>query len=137
MQFSTSYNPSDLDMEKVINWLSKDAYWSLGRDPEVIKQSFINSVPISVIGENKEFLGVGRIVTDRFTFGWLCDVYVHPNFRGMGIGHAITKAAIDYFKDLQKFRLILITKNAHQVYKDCGFSELTSPEKWMAIEQGY
>ena len=137
MKYSTSYNPTDLDIEKVIHWLSEDAYWALGREPEIIKNSFLNSIPISAIGENGEFLGVGRLVTDGHTFGWLCDVYVHPDFRGLGVGHAITKAAIEYFKGSPKFRLILITKDAHRVYKDCGFSGLSSPEKWMAIEQGF
>ena len=131
-----SYDPEDLDFSKVIEWLSEDSYWAFGRDPELIKQSFSNSVPISVIGDDNSFLGVGRLVTDKCTFGWLCDVFVAPESRGKGVGHAITKAAIQYFDHIPIFRLILKTRDAHGVYKDAGFSELDNPDSWMAIEQG-
>ena len=137
MEFTTSYDPRDLNMEIVVDWLSNDAYWSRGRRPEVIRESFKNSIPISAISGSGEFLGVGRLVTDQFTFGWLCDVYIHPDFRGLGVGHAITRAAVSFFHDSPKFRLILKTRDAHQVYSDCGFSKLSSHENWMAIEQGY
>lgn len=117
MNFTISYDPADLGIEKVIEWLSKDSYWAFGRDAQVIRSTFENSVPISAIGSDGEFMGVGRLVTDHYTFGWLCDVFVDPAFRGQGVGHAITNAAIAYFKDSPKVRLILKTKDAHQVYK--------------------
>lgn len=133
----SSYDPNDLDLSKVIDWLAKDSYWALGRNPELIKESFSNSVPISIIGDDNSFLGVGRLVTDKCTFGWLCDVFVAPESRGKGVGHAIAKAAIEYFDHIPKFRLILKTRDAHGVYKDLGFSELNNPESWMAIERGF
>lgn len=132
-----SYDPIDLDLPKVINWLSKDSYWAFGRDPELIRDSFANSVPISVIGDDASFLGVGRLVTDKCTFGWLCDVFVDPDARGLGVGHLITKGAVDYLSHLPKFRLLLKTRDAHGVYQDLGFAELDNPDYWMAIEQGF
>ena len=137
LRFTTSYDPSDLDIESVIEWLSNDAYWAIGRDSETIKATFNNSIPISVRGEDRKFIGVGRLVTDGYTFGWLCDVYVHPDHRGLGVGHAITKAAISYFQNSPSFRLILKTRDAHGIYKECGFLELSSPENWLGIEQGF
>jgi GNAT superfamily N-acetyltransferase len=137
LRFTTSYDPSDLDIESVIEWLSNDAYWAIGRDSATIKATFNNSIPISVRGEDRKFIGVGRLVTDGYTFGWLCDVYVHPDHRGLGVGHAITKAAISYFQNSPSFRLILKTRDAHGIYKECGFLELSSPENWLGIEQGF
>jgi len=132
-----SHDPGDLDIAKVIEWLANDSYWAFGRDPELIKKSFANSIPISVIGDDKSFLGVGRLVTDGCTFGWLCDVFVDPDSRGKGVGHIITKAAIDYFNHVPKFRLLLKTRDAHGVYQDLGFAVLGNSPTWMAIEQGY
>ena len=137
LKFTTSYDPSDLEIETVIEWLSKDAYWAKGRDSETIKATFNNSIPISVREESGKFIGVGRLVTDGYTFGWLCDVYVHPDYRGVGVGHAITKAAISYLQNSPSFRLILKTRDAHRVYKECGFLELSSPENWLGIEKGF
>jgi GNAT superfamily N-acetyltransferase len=132
-----SYDPVDLDLPKVIDWLSKDSYWAFGRDPEIIKKSFTNSIPISVTGDDGSFLGVGRLVTDGYTFGWLCDVFVDPDSRGKGIGHIITKAAVEYFNHVPKFALLLKTRDAHGVYQDLGFAELENPNSWMARMQGY
>ena len=137
LRFTTSYDPRDLNIESVIEWLSNDAYWAIGRDSETIKATFNNSIPISVRREDGKFIGVGRLVTDGYTFGWLCDVYVHPDHRGLGVGHAITKAAIAYFQNSPSFRLILKTRDAHSIYKECGFLELSSPENWLGIEQGF
>jgi len=137
LRFTTSYDPRDLNIESVIEWLTNDAYWAIGRDSETIKATFNNSIPISVRGEDRKFIGVGRLVTDGYTFGWLCDVYVHPDHRGLGVGHAITKAAISYFQNSPSFRLILKTRDAHGIYKECGFLELSSPENWLGIEQGF
>lgn len=137
LRFTTSYDPRDLNIESVIEWLSNDAYWAIGRDSETIKATFNNSIPISVRGEDRKFIGVGRLVTDGYTFGWLCDVYVHPDHRGLGVGHAITQAAISYFQNSPSFRLILKTRDAHSIYKECGFLELSSPENWLGIEQGF
>jgi len=132
-----SYDFDDLDLVKVTEWLTEESYWAFGRDPELVKQSFQNSISICILGDKNEFLGVGRIVTDKSTFGWLCDVFVNPESRGKGIGHLIAQAAIDYFKDLPKFRLILKTRDAHEVYEDVGFKELSNPDSWMAIEHGF
>ncbi|MCX6429596.1 MAG: GNAT family N-acetyltransferase, partial [Actinobacteria bacterium] len=60
-----------------------------------------------------------------------------PDSRGKGVGHLITKAALDYFNQVPKFILILKTRDAHGVYQDLGFAELDKPNSWMAIEQGF
>lgn len=133
----SSYDPADLNISQVIEWLTKDTYWAANRSPELIKESFSNSVPISIVGDDNSFLGVGRLVTDKCTFGWLCDVYVAPESRGKGVGHLIAQAAVEYFDQIPQFRLILKTRDAHGVYKDLGFSELENPDSWMAIEQGF
>ncbi len=132
-----SYLPSDLDIERVASWLSNQAYWSIGRDFQTVQRSFERSVPISVIADDGRFVGVGRLVTDGCTFGWLCDVFVEPELRGNGIGHLIAKAAVDYFADQKSFRLLLKTRDAQPVYRDVGFQDLENPTSWMAIEQGF
>ena len=38
-------------------------------------------------------VGFLRIVTDRATFAWVCDVYVEPAARGQGIGKLLMAEA--------------------------------------------
>jgi hypothetical protein len=37
--------PADLDMDRVVRWISGDAYWAKGPPPEVVERSFANSFP--------------------------------------------------------------------------------------------
>ena len=76
---------------------------------------------------------MARVVTDRATFGWLCDVFVDEAHRGKGLG----KALMAYMKahpDLQGFRRMhLATADAHGLYRQFGFTDLTGVDRWMEI----
>ena len=76
---------------------------------------------------------MARMVTDRATFGWLCDVYVDQGHRGAGLG----KAIVAYMKghpDLQGFRRMhLATRDAHGLYAQFGFGPMTAVDRWMEI----
>lgn len=78
-------------------------------------------------------MGMGRVVTDRATFGWLCDVFIDEGHRGCGLG----KRLMQYIKahpDLQRFRRMhLATRDAHSLYQSFGFGPLTGVDRWMEI----
>ncbi|MBR8640798.1 GNAT family N-acetyltransferase [Streptomyces tuirus] len=42
-----------------------------------------------------EQVAYARVITDRATFGWLCDVYVDPAVRGKRAGTALVAAVRD------------------------------------------
>ncbi|MFZ0215744.1 MAG: GNAT family N-acetyltransferase, partial [Candidatus Dormiibacterota bacterium] len=76
-------------------------------------------------------LGFARIVTDRATFAWLCDVFVSPAARGRGIGRRLLDAVAAH-PDLQTVRRILLaTRDAHRLYARHGFQPLAEPARWM------
>jgi GNAT superfamily N-acetyltransferase len=77
--------------------------------------------------------GYARVVTDYATFGWLCDVYVDPAARGLGLGTALAAAARDHLAPYGLRRLLLATNDAHGVYAKLGWVPLTAPEKWMTL----
>ena len=133
-ELSVSFDSKEVNFAKVFDWLSNQAYWALGRSEETIRSSIDNSLNISVFDEQHQFIGYGRVVTDGVTFGWLCDVFVDPNERGNGAGKAIARAAVDYFKNLSDFRLILKTTDAQEIYRSAGFTEFTDPDKWMIVQ---
>jgi hypothetical protein len=66
-----------LDVDRIHRWLSEDAYWSLGRTRETVEKSLRRSVNVSAYDGSVQ-VGFLRIVTDRATFAWVCDVYVDP-----------------------------------------------------------
>ncbi|MCG5470138.1 GNAT family N-acetyltransferase [Micromonospora sp. LAH09] len=131
-----STDPALLDLGLVHHWLSTDAYWALGRDRDTVDRAFAGSLPFGVYRpEDGRQVAVARVVTDRATFAWLCDVYVDRAARGRGLGGWLARAARDHLDELGVRRILLATNDAHQVYARVGFTPLDGPERWMNLDR--
>ncbi|MEU2910900.1 GNAT family N-acetyltransferase [Streptomyces massasporeus] len=132
--YEISTDPGRVDRERVHHWLSTDAYWALGRTREkqdrAIEGSLNFGVHETVSGEQVAY---ARVITDRATFAWLCDVYVDPSVRGKGVGSALVAAVRDEMRQYGVRRVLLATHDAHGVYAKLGFAPLERPEHWMAL----
>lgn len=137
VRFST--DPADVDLALAHRWLSEDAYWALGRTRELQDRAFANSMPLVAIeehgaeGEAGGMVAIARLVTDRATFAWLCDVYVRPDARGRGIGSGLARFAAEQARALGVKRTMLATADAHGVYAGVGFEPLDEPARWMVL----
>ncbi|CAM5233861.1 hypothetical protein SAURM35S_04553 [Streptomyces aurantiogriseus] len=81
--YEISADPARIDAERVHRWLSTDAYWALGREREKQDRAIAGSLNFGVYDvASGEQVAYARVVTDRATFAWLCDVYVDPAVRG-------------------------------------------------------
>ena len=77
--------------------------------------------------------GFARAITDRATFAYLADVFIIPEYRGLGISKLMLRAILDH-PDLQGLRRILLaTRDAHGLYAKFGFQALTQTEYYMTI----
>ncbi|MGC4895605.1 GNAT family N-acetyltransferase [Micromonospora sp. DT31] len=132
--YQISTDPDRIDLERVHTWLATDSYWAVGRDRETIERSFAGSIGFGVYrpGDGCQ-VAVARVVTDRATFGWLCDVYVDRAERGRGLGTWLAGAARDHLAELGVLRLVLATVDAHGVYAKLGFQP-TAPDRWMELD---
>ena len=73
------------------------------------------------------------MITDRSTFAYLCDVYVLEDYRSRGLGKKLMKAVCAH-PDLQGVRrFVLITRDAHGLYDQFGFTPLKDPSRYMEI----
>jgi GNAT superfamily N-acetyltransferase len=125
-----SSDPADIDLDWLVAALSERAYWATGRSREIIERSIASSLCFSVLTGDRQ-VGFARVITDQATFGWVCDVFVDESARGHGIGSALV-AAIVADPRLADLRLLLATRDAHEVYRrHGGFQPLASPERWM------
>ncbi|MEU9511009.1 GNAT family N-acetyltransferase [Micromonospora sp. NPDC048170] len=131
-----STDPDRIDLDLVHHWLATDAYWAMGRDRETVVRAFAGSVPFGVYRpDNGRQVAVARVVTDRATFAWLCDVYVDPAERGRGLGTWLAGAIRDHLADLGVRRILLATADAQPVYAKVGFAPLADPHRWMQLDQ--
>ena len=129
-----SDDKSLLDVELVHRWLSKDAYWALGRELSRVQDSINGSDSYGIYDPQQALVGFCRVVTDRATFAWLCDVYIDPGHRGHGLGTWLVDQVRGVYAATGMRRMLLATNDAHEVYRAVGFEALAAPERWMEIE---
>lgn len=131
-----STEPGKLDVERIHDWLSTDAFWALGRSRDVVRRSIDGSLNFGVYDSGGLQVGYARVVTDHATFAWLCDVYVARSHRGRGIGTWLAIAVRDELAPYRLKRILLSTTDAHEVYARAGFVPLPDPDKMMILTPG-
>jgi GNAT superfamily N-acetyltransferase len=133
--YEISTDPERIDIEAVHAFLSADAYWSPGVPLDVVTRSISGSIVFGVYqaGEHASVqVGLARVVSDKATFAWLCDVYILPEHRGHGLGKWLMEC-VKAHPDLQRLRRwLLATRDAHGLYAQFGFVAPT-PGRLMEI----
>jgi len=114
-------DPRRLDLDAVCALLHS-TYWANDRSREVIEKSIRHSVCLSLLHDGRQ-VGFIRGVTDYATFTWVCDVIVHPDHQGKGLGKWIVKCFLEH-PDLQTISHHLCTKDAHSLYESFGFKRI-------------
>ncbi len=128
--YELSPDPDRLDVDLIARWLADESYWAVGRAPEVTEKAIANSICVGAYAPGGEQAGFARVVTDRATFAWLCDVFVCDEHRGNGLARRMVQTAMD-LPELASVRLwLLATEDAHGVYAPLGFEEV-EPGRWM------
>ncbi|MFI1618254.1 GNAT family N-acetyltransferase [Streptomyces lydicus] len=131
--YELSTDPDRLDVGLVHHWLSTDAFWALGRSRETVERSVRGSLNFAVHEAAGPQVAYARVVTDRATFAWLCDVYVAPAHRGKGLGTWLAGAVRDRLAPYRLKRVMLSTLDAHEVYSKAGFVPFPHPEHLMVL----
>jgi GNAT superfamily N-acetyltransferase len=107
------------------------SYWSPGVPRAVVEAAIAGSDCWSAHRAGQQ-IGFARLVTDRATFGWLADVFVVAEARGAGIGTALVAAVVERAQQYGLRRVVLATRDAHDVYRPFGF---TDPPAGLLLER--
>ncbi|RZU60831.1 GNAT family N-acetyltransferase [Zhihengliuella halotolerans] len=125
-----------IDRALVHQWLSESSYWAAGRPRSVQDAAIDASLNYGVWREDSgEQVAYARVVTDSVTFAWLCDVFVLPEVRGLGIGKTLIAGVVADLEPLGLRRTLLATADAHGLYEQYGFAELPVPSQFLARMQ--
>jgi ribosomal protein S18 acetylase RimI-like enzyme len=129
--FTVSTDPERLDVDAVHAFLTT-AYWSEGIPRETVARALAHSLCFGLYGERRQ-IGLARVITDSTTFAYLCDVYVLPEYSRRGLGRWLMECVMAH-PDLQGLRRFsLVTRDAHELYRPFGFTEIASPGRHMEI----
>ena len=127
--FVISTDPNKLQPEEVFAFLSR-SYWAKNRSRERVVLCLQKSLCFGLYKGGRQ-IGLARVVTDSSTFAYLGDVYVLEEYQHRGLGKWLVSVVMAH-PDLQGLRVwCLLTRDAHELYKQFGFTELKFPARWM------
>lgn len=121
-----------VDVTAVHHYLSTQSYWAREIPKEIVAKSIANSLCFGIYRDGRQ-AGFARWITDGATFGYLADVYVEDEFRGLGLSKKLMTIML-FHEELQGLRrYMLATRDAHGLYSQFGFEALENPDSIMAI----
>lgn len=132
-EYIVSTDKDKLDILMIHQFLSQEAYWCLNIPLEIVQRSIDNSVCFGVY-RGDEQVGFARVVTDMATFGYLADVFILPEHRGKGLSKRLMEFIMAYPSLQGLRRIMLVTRDAHGLYKQFGFQPIETPENTMFIK---
>ena len=132
--YTISTDKARLDVAAIHAYLTR-SYWSPGIPKAIVERAIAGSLCFGLFDEQGNQIGFARMITDTATFAYLADVYVLEEHRGKGLGKWIVETILAH-PSLQGLRRILLaTRDAHQLYAQFGFEPLATPESFMSIHR--
>ena len=127
--FAISTDFNRLDMDTICDFL-KRAYWANTRPRERTEKALQNSLVFGLYDGNRQ-IGLGRVVSDYSVFAYLCDIFIHEDYRAHGLGKWLIQTIMEHpdLKDVRRW--VLVTNDAHGLYQQFGFASIADPEHWM------
>jgi GNAT superfamily N-acetyltransferase len=132
-EFLISTDPKRIDLEIVHGFLSS-SYWAEGISREIVARSIENSLCFGIY-DNEMQVGFARVISDCATFAYLADVFVLKSHRGRGLSKWMMECIIQHPALQCLRRWVLLTRDAHGLYSQFGFSPVKAAERYMELHQ--
>lgn len=127
--FVVSNDRSRLDVDLVHDFLT-NCYWAKGIPRETVLRSIENSLCFGIYCGEKQ-VGFARVISDYATYAYIGDVFVLDEYRGRGLGKWMMECIVKHPALQGLRRWSLVTRDAHDLYGQFGFTLLRAPERWM------
>jgi GNAT superfamily N-acetyltransferase len=129
--WTISTDSARLDVTVIHGYLSR-SYWAAGIPIRTVERSIERSLAFGLY-EGAAQIGFARVISDFATFAYLADVFVLESHHGRGLGVWLMEVVRSH-PDLQNLRRwMLMTRDAHGLYRKVGFRELDDPVRCMQI----
>jgi len=128
--YTLSDDPARLDLKAMHAYLQR-AYWSEQIPYDVLERAVRNSLCIGAYAAAGAQVGLARFISDYATFCYVCDVYVLEDHRGRGLSKAMMAMATEHPKLQGLRRWVLVTQDAHGLYRQFGFTQVAQIERYM------
>ncbi|MCC6260085.1 MAG: GNAT family N-acetyltransferase [Anaerolineales bacterium] len=127
--FTISTDPARLEMRAIHEFLARTD-WARDRPRQNTETALANSLVFGLYAGDRQ-IGLARVVTDYSVVAYVCDVFIHEDFRGRGLGKWLIESILSHPNLKAVRRWLLTTEDAHGLYQKYGFAPLDHAEKWM------
>lgn len=132
--YLVSTDPARLDINVIHGFLT-DSYWAKGIPRETVARSIQHSLCFGIYDGNGAQVGFARVISDFATLAYLGDVFVLEQHRGRGLSKFMMECIVKHPALQGLRRWILLTRDAHGLYKQFGFSPLKAPDRYMELHR--
>lgn len=129
--FTISEDKTKLDVNFIHHELA-NSYWSKKIPRSIVEKGIANSMCFGMY-DGEQQIGFARVISDKATFAYLCDVVITETYRGRGAGKQLMTYIMAH-PELQGLRRFTLgTLDAHGLYSQFGFAAPRFPERQMEI----
>jgi ribosomal protein S18 acetylase RimI-like enzyme len=123
MTINWSYSQEDVDWNE-LSALYVEAGMG-NKAPADIKTAFSNSLFKCFLYDSDKLIGVGRALADGFDASYICDIAVHPDYQGQGLGKQIVLRLVNFSKEHRKI-ILYAAPGKDTFYLKLGFKRMTT-----------
>ena len=131
--YTISTETSDMNLAFIHHFLS-NSYWAKDIPIETVQKAIEGSIPFGVF-KGKAQVGFARVITDGATFAYLADVFIDVADRVFGLSKFLMEAVMVHPRLQNLRRFVLVTRDAHGLYEQFGFTPIHNPELWMQVHR--
>lgn len=128
--YRIDHAPTGADLDALHAFLV-ESYWSPGIARATMERGIQNSLPFVLRDSAGVLAGFARVVTDKASFGYICDLFILPQHRGQGLSKFLTESILTHPELHAMRRWMLATDDAHGLYRQFGFTPLAKPDIYM------
>jgi len=133
-EYVISTDPERLDLDVIHEFLT-NCYWSQRIPREVVAKSIEHSLCFGIYHGSGEQVGFARVISDFATVAYLGDVFVLESHRGRGLSKWLMECIMQHPALQGLRRWILLTRDAHGLYSQFGFTPLKSAGSYMELHR--
>lgn len=133
--YCISTSKEKLDINSIYKFLSTKAYWCLNIPKDTVQIAIQNSLCFGVYHDGKQ-IGFARVISDFATIAYLGDLFIIEEYREKGLSKWLMETIMSHPNLRGLRRWILLTGDAHELYRKFGWTNIADSSKWMELHNG-
>jgi ribosomal protein S18 acetylase RimI-like enzyme len=95
------------------------------KSPADLKVCFSNSMFKCLVYDSGKLIAAGRALADGVDCSYICDVAVHPDYQGQGLGKQVVMKLVEFSKDHRKI-ILYAAVGKEPFYRKLGFKRMAT-----------